>query len=130
MPTATPIIKTTSADRVQERRSESSRLCMETLSASSVYPHCDRDHKLRGSPVKTPSALQLAAGAYPARRATGPLSRGGRLDRLLPQKVSGRLIQGAPQLKAFVGAGEVAHTQFHSADDRLDADAGRSREGL
>jgi hypothetical protein len=58
-PTATPIINTTSADKAQERRSESSRLCMEGLSASEGFPHCDRDHKLPGSPLKTPSALQL-----------------------------------------------------------------------
>jgi hypothetical protein len=59
MTTATPMIKTTSADKVQERRSESSRLCMGILSVPGVYPHCDRDHKLPGSSVKTPSALQL-----------------------------------------------------------------------
>jgi hypothetical protein len=53
------MIKTTSADKVQERRSESSRLCMGILSASGGYSHCDRDHKLPGSSVKTPSALQL-----------------------------------------------------------------------
>jgi hypothetical protein len=57
--TATPMIKTTSADKVQERRSESSRLCMGILSAPGGYPHCDRDHKLPGSSVKTASALQL-----------------------------------------------------------------------
>src|SRR6267154_3481877 len=59
IPTATPMIKTTNADKVQERRSESSRLCMEILSASCGYPHCDRDHKLPGWSVKTSSALQL-----------------------------------------------------------------------
>jgi hypothetical protein len=53
------MIKTTSADKVQERRSESSGLCMGTLSAAGGYSHCDRDHKFPGSPLKTSSALQL-----------------------------------------------------------------------
>ena len=58
-PTATPMITTTSADKVQERRSESSRLCMGALSACGGFPHCDRDHKLPGSPLMIASALQL-----------------------------------------------------------------------
>jgi hypothetical protein len=50
IPTAAAMIKTTSADRVQERRSESSRLCMGALSALGGFPHCDRDHRSPGSP--------------------------------------------------------------------------------
>jgi hypothetical protein len=65
--TATPMIKTTSADKVQERRSESSRLCMGILSAPGGYPHCDRDHKLPGSSVSTPVRTAVrGAAAQPA----------------------------------------------------------------
>ncbi len=71
--TATPIIKTTRADSVQERRSESSRLCMVVLSACGGYPHYDRDHNLPGSPEKNPSALQLPAALI--RRNRRPLDR-------------------------------------------------------
>src|SRR5450631_105662 len=88
IPTATPMINTTSADKVQERRSESSRLCMRALSAAGGYLHCDRDHKLPGSPVKTPSALQMPS--------TGWLGRAGCFDRLLPEEVHGLLIQCGP----------------------------------
>jgi hypothetical protein len=56
-PTATPMINTTSADKVQERRSESSRLCMGRLSSDGGSPHCDRDHKLLESPLKVAPAL-------------------------------------------------------------------------
>jgi hypothetical protein len=56
-PTATPMINTTSADKVQERRSESSRLCMGRLSSDGGFPHYDRDHKLPESPPEVASAL-------------------------------------------------------------------------
>jgi hypothetical protein len=67
------MIKTTSADKVQERRSESSRLCMGILSAPGGYPHCDRDHKLPGWSVKTSSALQLRTQPQPIYRIRRPL---------------------------------------------------------
>ena len=56
-PTATPMINTTSADKVQERRSESSRLGMGRLSTDCGFPYYDRDHKLPESPLKVASAL-------------------------------------------------------------------------
>jgi hypothetical protein len=56
-PTATPMISTTSADKVQERRSESSRLCMGRLSAVGGFPHYDRDHNLPELPPNDASAL-------------------------------------------------------------------------
>ena len=58
-------------------------------------------------------------------RSTDGLGRAGCLDRLLPQEVHGRLIQSGPQLKAFMGSGDVANRNLHSADDWLDADARR-----
>jgi len=99
MTTATPIIKTTRADNVQERRSESSRLWhggivglrwMPALRPGSQFP-ADRLRRTR-PPYSCPAALDRRKSPPldrpPAQ--TGWLNRVGCLDRLLSQEVHGR----------------------------------------
>jgi hypothetical protein len=69
-------------------------------------------------------ALNRLPANWPT-RLTDWLRRVGCFDRLPSQEVHGRLIQSGPQLKAFVGARDVANRNLHSADDWLDADARR-----
>ena len=120
-PTATPMIKTTSADKVQERRSESSRPCMAAIVGLRWIPALRPGSQFPGITSKTASALRLPSTGWLSRAYR--LGRAGCSDRLLPEEVHGRLIQTGPQLEAFVGASDVANHNLHTANDRLDADA-------
>jgi hypothetical protein len=120
-PTATPMITTTSADKVQERRSESSRPCMGDIVGLRRIPALRPGSQIAGFAPNDRVRPAVADGAG----STDGLCRAGCLDRLLPQEVHGRLIQSGPQLKAFMGSGDVANRNLHSADDWLDADARR-----
>jgi len=112
------MITTTNADKVQERRSESSAAMHGDIVGCGGFPHCDRDHKLPGSPNDRVRLSCRRTGSTDGCAAPAALTA------FMPQRCNGRLVQAAAT-EAFMGSGDVTNRNLHSADDWLDADARR-----